>query len=113
MASTDIVVTDYQRLSKTENDDLAAMAMRANPAIIWTEIWPFGRDIPFVATDTTLQAMGGHLFLNGDIDRPPVPIGVPLASMQGGAEAASGDLMTYFHRLKHGSGQRVDRKRVV
>ncbi|MFC3674909.1 CoA transferase [Ferrovibrio xuzhouensis] len=108
MTSTDIVVTDYQRLSKTENDELAAMARQANPSIIWTEIWPFGRDIPFVATDTTLQAMGGHLFLNGDIDRPPVPIGVPVAIMQGGAEAASAALMAYYHRLKTGTGQRVD-----
>ena len=108
MASTDIVVTDFQRLSQAQNDDLAAIARQANPSIIWTEIWPFGRDIPFSATDTTLQAMGGHLFLNGDIDRPPVPIGVPVALMQGGAEAASAALMAYYHRLKTGTGQRVD-----
>jgi len=107
----DIAVTDFQRLSLRESDRLQAIARDASPQIIWLDILPFGRGEPFEdypATDTVLQALGGHLFLNGDVDRPPVRIGVPVALVQGGAEGASGALMAYYHRLRSGVGQRVD-----
>jgi crotonobetainyl-CoA:carnitine CoA-transferase CaiB-like acyl-CoA transferase len=109
--TTDIVITDFQRMNARESDRLADIAMAANPAVVFTEVWPFGRGGEFEnypATDTTLQALGGHLFLNGDIDRPPVRIGLPVGIMQGGAEAASAALMAYYHRLRTGQGQRVD-----
>jgi crotonobetainyl-CoA:carnitine CoA-transferase CaiB-like acyl-CoA transferase len=109
--TTDIVVTDFQRLSLKEADHLYDVAREANPALIFTEVWPFGRGEPFErhpAGELVLQALGGHLCLNGDIDRPPVRIGLPVGIMQGGAEAASAALMAYFHRFKTGRGQRVD-----
>ena len=109
--TADIIITDFQRLSADESDRLAKIAFRVKPAIIFTEVWPFGRGNSCErdpATDTTLQALGGHLFLNGDIDRSPVRIGLPVAIMQGRAEAASAALMAYYHRLRTGVGQRVD-----
>jgi crotonobetainyl-CoA:carnitine CoA-transferase CaiB-like acyl-CoA transferase len=109
--SADIVVTDWERMDIDEMDRLAAVARTANPALIWTEILPFGRGAPYeryAATDTTLQALGGHLYLDGDVDRPPVRISLPVGLVQGGAEAASAALMAYWHRLKTGEGQRVD-----
>ena len=108
---TDIVVCDWERLALDQMDRLSALARKANPALIWTEILPFGRGRPYeryAATDTTLQALGGHLYLNGDVDRPPVRISVPVGSIQGGAEAASAALMAYYHCLTTGEGQRVD-----
>ncbi|MEZ5727381.1 MAG: CoA transferase [Burkholderiaceae bacterium] len=107
----DIVVTDWERCPVAEMDRLAAAARAANPALIWVEILPFGRGGPYEgypATDTVLQALGGHLYLNGDIDRPPVRISAPVGLVQGGAEAASAALMAYYHRLRTGEGQRVD-----
>jgi crotonobetainyl-CoA:carnitine CoA-transferase CaiB-like acyl-CoA transferase len=109
--SADIVITDFQRMSAGESERLAALACAANPGIVFAEIWPFGRGgayETYPATDTILQALGGHLFLNGDIDRAPVRIGLPVGLMQGGAEAASAALMAYYHRLRTGKGQRVD-----
>ena len=109
--TADVVVTDFERLTLAENDRLADLARRANPALVWTEIWPFGRGEPFEAWpagDLTLQALGGHLLLNGDVDRPPVRLGLPVALLQGGAEAASAAVMAYYHRLRTGQGQRVD-----
>ncbi|HVV92598.1 MAG TPA: CoA transferase [Hyphomicrobiales bacterium] len=109
--TADIVITDYQRFSIAENDRLAAVARAANPALIWTEIWPFGRGQPYEnypAGDLVVQALGGHLCLNGDLDRPPVGIGLPVAILNGGSEAASAALMAYYHRLHGGPGQRVD-----
>lgn len=110
-ARSDIVVTDWERLDIDRMNMLAEIACAANPALVWTEILPFGRGGPHerhAATDTTLQALGGHLLLNGDIDRPPVRISLPVGLVQGGAEAASAALMAYWHRLRTGEGQRVD-----
>ncbi len=109
--TADIIVTDFQRLSLADMDRLEAIARKANPAVIWTEILPFGRgheyeDMP--ATDTTLQALGGHLYLNGEVDRPPVRIGLPVGLIQAGAEASNAALMAYYHALRTGEGQRVD-----
>jgi crotonobetainyl-CoA:carnitine CoA-transferase CaiB-like acyl-CoA transferase len=109
--TADIVVTDFQRLDMDTNDALASTTLSANPSLIWTEIWPYGRGHRFErypAGDLVLQAMGGHLYLNGDIDRAPVRVGLPVALSQGGAEAASAALMAYYHRLNTGEGQRVD-----
>jgi crotonobetainyl-CoA:carnitine CoA-transferase CaiB-like acyl-CoA transferase len=109
--TADIVITDFQRLSLKEADHLYTHAHQSNPALVWAEVWPFGRGVPFEnhpAGELVLQALGGHLCLNGDIDRPPVRIGLPVGIMQGGAEAASAALMAYFHRLKSGRGQRLD-----
>jgi crotonobetainyl-CoA:carnitine CoA-transferase CaiB-like acyl-CoA transferase len=109
--TADIVITDFQRLSLKDADHLYVQARAANPALVWAEVWPFGRGALFEnhpAGELVLQALGGHLCLNGDIDRPPVRIGLPVGIMQGGAEAASAALMAYLHRLKSGRGQRVD-----
>jgi crotonobetainyl-CoA:carnitine CoA-transferase CaiB-like acyl-CoA transferase len=109
--SADIVVTDFHRMSIAQADELAAIARAENPALIWTEVWPFGRGQPYEnhpAGELVLQALGGHLCLNGDIDRAPVRIGLPVGIIQGGAEAASAALMAYYHRLRTGQGQRVD-----
>lgn len=110
-ATADIVVSDWERIDLDEMDRLAKVARKANPALVWTEILPFGRGAPYeryAATDTTLQALGGHLYLNGDVDRPPVRISLPVGLIQGGVEAASAALMAYYHRMKTGEGQQVD-----
>ncbi len=109
--AADIIVTDQGRLTTAERDDLAAAVAQQNPAAIWTEVLAFGRGAPdedYPAGELVLQALGGHLCLNGEPDRPPVWIGLPVAHMQGGAEAASAALMAYYHRLRTGKGQRVD-----
>ncbi|MEI6537670.1 MAG: CoA transferase, partial [Verrucomicrobiaceae bacterium] len=59
--SADIVITDFERLTARDSDDLAALARAANPALVWTEIWPFGRGQPcetYSAGDLSVQALG-------------------------------------------------------
>ncbi|MFI5960329.1 CaiB/BaiF CoA transferase family protein [Cryptosporangium sp. NPDC051539] len=109
--TADIVLTDWERISDpAEADALRLLATDANPALVWCEIWPYGRGEYEAthATEFTLQAQGGHLYLNGEIDRPPVRISAPVASAQSGAEAAGAALMAYYHALRTGQGQRVD-----
>ncbi len=110
-APRDIVLTDWERVgSPEEADRLRALCTAANPRLVFCEIWPYGRGEyeDTVATDLTIQAQGGHLYLNGDADRPPVRVSVPVAVLAGGAEAAGAALMAYYHALRTGEGQRVD-----
>ena len=110
-ASSDIVVVDWERVgTPAEADRLRALCTAASPRLVFCEIWPYGRGEheDTAATDLTIQAQGGHLFLNGDTDRPPVRVSAPVAVLAGGAEAASAALMAYYHALRTGEGQRVD-----
>jgi crotonobetainyl-CoA:carnitine CoA-transferase CaiB-like acyl-CoA transferase len=82
-----------------------------NPGIILTSITPFGQNGPYAqwpATDLTLQALGGFLYVNGDADRPPVRISADLAYRHGGGQAAAGALVAHFERQRTGRGQHVD-----
>jgi crotonobetainyl-CoA:carnitine CoA-transferase CaiB-like acyl-CoA transferase len=82
-----------------------------NPRIIVISITPFGQTGPyaqFPATDLTLQALGGFLYVNGDADRPPVRISADLAYRHGGGQGAAGALVAHFQRQRTGHGQHVD-----
>lgn len=84
---------------------------RINPSIVVTSITPFGQNGPyreFQASDLTLMAMGGHVYITGDPDRPPVRISFPQAYFHGSAEAAAATMVAHFHREKSGEGQHVD-----
>jgi crotonobetainyl-CoA:carnitine CoA-transferase CaiB-like acyl-CoA transferase len=88
----------------------AALA-EINPRIILTSVTPFGQTGPYSrypATDLTLQALGGFLYVNGDADRPPLRISADLAYRHGGGQGAAGSLVAHFQRLKSGRGQHVD-----
>ncbi len=95
-------------------DDLGlgyAVLSALNPRIIVTSVTPFGQSGPYrayPATDLTLQALGGFLYVNGDSDRPPVRISADLAYRHGGGQAAAGTLVAHFERERTGRGQHVD-----
>ncbi len=88
-----------------------AALSQINPRIIVTSITPFGQTGPysqFPATDLTLQALGGFLYVNGDADRPPIRISADLAYRHGGGQAAAGSLLAHLQRRRTGHGQHVD-----
>ncbi|MCK9520428.1 MAG: CoA transferase, partial [Dehalococcoidia bacterium] len=87
--------------------DLAAR----NPALIYVSVTPFGQDGPLAhapATDLTLEAAGGLVGLQGDGDRPPVPVGYPQASFHAGAQAAADAVIALHERSRSGLGQHLD-----
>ena len=82
-----------------------------NPAVIYASVTPYGQNGPDAhspATDLTLEAAGGLLGLQGDPDRPPVPVGYPQASFHGGAQAAADCVMALNERERSGLGQHLD-----
>jgi crotonobetainyl-CoA:carnitine CoA-transferase CaiB-like acyl-CoA transferase len=88
-------------------DDLHAL----NPALVYVSISPFGQTGPharWAAADITIQAMSGHMYLNGEPDRSPVRLGVSAAYWHGGAEGAQGAMVAHHVRRRTGRGQHVD-----
>ena len=84
---------------------------RRNPALVYVSVTPFGQTGPkarWAASDLTVLAASGALWLMGDEDRPPVRISVPQAFLHAGAEAAAATLVALHERRCSGRGQHVD-----
>jgi crotonobetainyl-CoA:carnitine CoA-transferase CaiB-like acyl-CoA transferase len=82
-----------------------------NPALIMISITPFGQHglkANWAATDLTVTAASGVLFMTGDEDRPPVHVSIPQAYLNAGAEAAVGALIALRARERDGLGQHID-----
>ena len=82
-----------------------------NPGLVYVSITPFGQDGPkadWAATDLTVLAAGGPLWLYGDDDRAPVRVSVPQAFEHAGAEAGAAALVALHERHRSGRGQHVD-----
>ncbi|HSD10483.1 MAG TPA: CoA transferase, partial [Candidatus Binatia bacterium] len=82
-----------------------------NPSLVMVSITPFGQTGPkadWAATDLTVTAASGALFVTGDEDRPPVHVTIPQAYVNAGAEAAVGALIGLFARERDGLGQHID-----
>ena len=81
------------------------------PRLIFVSITAFGQSGPhstWAASDLNIQAMGGHMYLTGDSDRPPVRVGVPASYWHGGSEGAAAAMIALHQRNRSGRGQHVD-----
>ncbi len=84
---------------------------RANPALVYVSISPFGQDGPkahYAATDLTVMAASGPMYLTGDADRAPLRVSAPQAFHFASAEAAVAALVAHAERERSGLGQHVD-----
>jgi crotonobetainyl-CoA:carnitine CoA-transferase CaiB-like acyl-CoA transferase len=84
---------------------------KENPALLYVSVTPFGQSGPEAASpasDLTLAAAGGLLNMQGDRDRPPVPICWPEASHHGAVQAAADAILALWGRRRSGLGQRLD-----
>ena len=82
-----------------------------NPRLIYVSVTPYGQDGPDAhspATDLTLEAAGGLISLQGDGDRPPIPVGFPQASFHAGTQAATDAIIALNERAVSGLGQHLD-----
>ena len=90
--------------------DYLALSAR-NADLILASITPFGQDGPRAhdaSTDLTLEASGGLVGMQGDPDRPPIPVGFPQASLHAGVQAAADVLVALNARDRTGRGQYLD-----
>ena len=84
---------------------------KINPGIIMTSITPFGQTGPYAhykATDLVGVAMGGMVYIYGEMDRPPNRLSCPQFYFLGGLHGATGSMVAYYYRELTGIGQHVD-----
>ncbi len=82
-----------------------------NPGLVVASITPFGQTGPRAgdaASDLTVESIGGLVGLQGNSDRPPLPVGMPQASLHAGVQAAADILIALHARLSDGCGQHLD-----
>ena len=82
------------------------------PHLIHASVTPFGIDGPLAdapAAEITVEAAGGLVNLQGNGDRPPLPMGaMPQAAFHAGAQAAADIVLALNERERSGLGQHLD-----
>ncbi|WP_370261741.1 CaiB/BaiF CoA transferase family protein [Limnobacter sp.] len=111
LASTDILVENFRpgQLEKwgLGPDELLAL----NPGLIAVRLSGYGQSGPYKdrpGFGAIAESIGGMRFLSGDVDRPPVRVGISIGDSLAGLHAVIGALMALQHRNTTGQGQVVD-----
>ncbi len=110
-ARSDILVENY-RPGVMDRLGLGYDVLGAdNPRLIYCAISGFGmtgplRDHP--SFDIVTQAMSGAFSVNGERDRPPTRLGIPLGDLVGGVNGPIGILAALYERSVTGRGRLID-----
>ena len=82
------------------------------PHLVHVSVTPFGLTGPLAgapAAEVTVEAAGGLVDLQGDHDRPPLPMGaMPQAAFHAGVQAAADTVVALVERERSGRGQHLD-----
>jgi crotonobetainyl-CoA:carnitine CoA-transferase CaiB-like acyl-CoA transferase len=110
-ATSDVLVENY-KLGGLDKYGLDYATLSAQfPGLIYCSISGYGRQSPRAAEpgyDYVIQAEGGLMAINGDIDRPPVRVGVAVADLFTGMFAAQAILAALIAKDRDGLGQHID-----
>jgi crotonobetainyl-CoA:carnitine CoA-transferase CaiB-like acyl-CoA transferase len=82
-----------------------------NPHLVVTSITPFGYSGPcrdHKASDITLMAMGGFMYMIGEPERTPLRISFEQAYFHAASEAAVATLVALYYKGISGEGQHID-----
>jgi len=88
-------------------DDL----MKANPRLVYCNLWPFGNTGPMQEKpgyDPLMQALSGIMSVTGEVGRPPVRVGPSMIDMGTGMWCVIGILAALKRRAETGEGCLVD-----
>ncbi len=111
VAQADVLVANF-RPGVLERLGLAPAALRAlNPRLVLGTISGYGPDGPWAhlpGQDLLAQARSGLMWLSGDADQGPVPMGLAVADMLAGATLAQGILAALVRRGVTGAGGHVE-----
>jgi crotonobetainyl-CoA:carnitine CoA-transferase CaiB-like acyl-CoA transferase len=110
-ATSDVLVENY-KLGGLDKYGLDYATLSAQfPSLIYCSISGYGRQSPRAAEpgyDYVIQAEGGLMAINGDVDRPPVRVGVAVADLFTGMFAAQAILAALIAKDRDGLGQHID-----
>ena len=81
------------------------------PNLIYCSISGFGQIGPErerAAYDQVMQGLGGIMSITGEVDGPPMRVGIAIADIMAGMFAAYAVQVALFHRERTGVGQMID-----
>ncbi|WP_421724796.1 CaiB/BaiF CoA transferase family protein [Bauldia sp.] len=111
VAKADIVIQNF-RPGIIERLGLDYESVKAfNPGVVYASVSGFGaegewRDLP--GQDLLAQARSGIMWLTGDADHPPVPIGLAIADQLAGNFVVQGVLAALVRRAATGKGAHIE-----
>jgi crotonobetainyl-CoA:carnitine CoA-transferase CaiB-like acyl-CoA transferase len=111
VAGADVVIESFAPGTLDERGLGVDVLLARNPRLVVTSITPFGQTGPYAgwaATDLTVAATTGEMWLTGDVDRAPVRLSTPQLFLHAGVEAAVHTLVALWHAEWTGAGQHVD-----
>ncbi|MCQ8894941.1 CoA transferase [Limnobacter humi] len=111
LASTDVLVENF-RPGQLEKWGLSPEALKAlNPGLIVVRLSGYGQTGPYKdrpGFGAIAESIGGMRFLSGEVDKPPVRVGISIGDSLAGLHAVIGALLALQQRHKTGQGQVVD-----
>src|ERR687884_1408047 len=111
VARSDVLLENFVpgTLDRLGFDYAACRAIR--PDLIYCSISGFGQVGPErerAAYDQILQGLGGIMSVTGEVDGPPMRVGIAIADITAGMFAAYAVLVALYHRERTGEGQMID-----
>ena len=107
MAGADVVVENF-RPGALERRGLGAdRFLGAQPSLVWCTITGFGLESSRPGYDFVIQAERGWMAITGAPDGPPMKVGVALADVIAGKDAAVAILAALVARARDGRGRRI------
>ncbi len=108
LADADVLI---ENLGSGRLDALPLPADALHERLVICSISPYGQDGPkadYLASELTIYAAGGMMYITGTGDRPPVKHGLRQAAHLAGVNAASATLAAGMLARRIGRGQRID-----
>lgn len=107
IAEADVVVDNFRRGTLERHGLAPERLLAAHPHLVWCTITGFGPDEDRPGYDFVVQAERGWMAITGDVAGPPMKVGVALADVVAGKDAAIAILAALAARLRTGRGRRV------
>ncbi len=110
LAGADVLIESLANDAASRLGLDAARIAERHPHLVHASITPFGRGGPktdYVASDLTICAASGFLFVSGAAGETPLRISIPQAHAHAGADAAVAILIA-LRASSHGRGQHID-----
>lgn len=107
IAEADVVVDNFRRGMLESRGLHPAEMLRRHPKLVWCTITGFGADGDRPGYDFVVQAECGWMAVTGVPDGDPMKVGVALADIIAGKDAAIAILAALFERQRSGMGRRV------
>ena len=107
IGDADVVVDNFRPGTLERRGLLPEQLLRESPRLVWCTITGFGPESDRPGYDFVAQAESGWMAITGEAHGAPMKVGVALADVLAGQDAAIAILAALVGRDRHGAGRRI------